>query len=49
MQYTLFKVTASEIVNAAPETEGWLFKIELDDPDDLDDLLHPDSYQDLLT
>src|SRR5688500_16653619 len=29
-------VTASELVNRSPEKEGWLFKIKLSDPQELD-------------
>jgi glycine cleavage system H protein len=36
--------SAPELVNEDPYGEGWLFKIELDDPDQLDDLLSSDGY-----
>lgn len=35
---------ASEKVNQFPETEGWLFKIQLDDPNELNRLLTSEAY-----
>ncbi len=37
-----------EAINEDPYNEGWLFKIELDDPDQLDDLLSSDGYNSYL-
>ena len=38
-----------EIINSDPYGEGWLFKIEIKNNADLDDLLRPDEYQELVT
>lgn len=45
----------NEILNDAPETinqdafgEGWMFKVEMSDPSELDDLLSAESYQSLI-
>jgi glycine cleavage system H protein len=35
------------LVNSAPETEGWMFKIELSDPTEPDGLLDADGYAEL--
>jgi glycine cleavage system H protein len=37
---------APELVNDDPYGEGWMFDIELDDPDELDDLLDAEAYRD---
>ena len=37
--------SASELVNQAPETKGWLFKIELSNPRELDTLLDEKNYR----
>ena len=37
--------SASEMVNKSPEQEGWLFKIELSSPQELDKLLEAKDYQ----
>jgi len=37
-----------EVINSDPYGEGWLFKIELKNRDDLDDLLTPDEYQEII-
>jgi glycine cleavage system H protein len=36
---------ASELVNQSPIKNGWLFKIKLTDPDELDDLMDEDDYK----
>lgn len=36
------------LVNAEPETEAWLFKIELSDPETFDDLLDEAGYREFL-
>jgi glycine cleavage system H protein len=36
---------ASELVNNSPETDGWLFKLELSDPNEFDSLLDKETYQ----
>jgi glycine cleavage system H protein len=33
------------LVNTAPETEGWFFKLTLADPGELDGLMDADAYQ----
>ncbi|MDR2212389.1 MAG: glycine cleavage system protein GcvH [Pseudomonadales bacterium] len=35
---------APETINAAAETDAWLFKIKLSNPDELKALLDPDAY-----
>jgi glycine cleavage system H protein len=35
---------APETINAAAESEGWLFKIKLSQPDELNGLLEPAAY-----
>jgi glycine cleavage system H protein len=32
------------LVNASPEAEGWLFKMEVSDPSELDDLMDENAY-----
>jgi glycine cleavage system H protein len=39
---------APELVNAEPYDSGWLFKIEVADIDDLDDLISPAEYENLI-
>ena len=34
-----------ELINSDPYGEGWMFEIELDDPDGLDGLLEAEAYQ----
>lgn len=36
---------ASELVNTFPEKDGWLFKLILSNPNELDSLLDKESYQ----
>ena len=33
-----------EYINNSPYEDGWIVKLLMDDPDDLDDLLSPDGY-----
>ncbi len=37
-----------EIVNKEPYSEGWIVKIKLSNPSEVDDLLDADSYKDIL-
>ncbi len=36
---------APEIVNDDPYGEGWMIEIEIDDPDEIDDLMRADEYE----
>lgn len=36
---------APELINQAPESEGWLFQVELSQASELNELLNPDAYQ----
>jgi glycine cleavage system H protein len=40
-------IDAPEIVNQDPYGDGWLFKIKPNDAGETEDLLTPDSYQEL--
>ena len=37
--------TASELVNQSPENQGWLFKIKLSAPNELETLMNEKDYQ----
>lgn len=37
--------SASELVNKAPESEGWIFKLKLTNPSELDRLLDANAYK----
>lgn len=37
-----------EVVNSDPYGEGWMIKIEVSDPSELDDLLSADQYKELI-
>lgn len=37
--------TSSELVNKSPTKNGWLYKIKLVDPDELDDLMDEHDYK----
>lgn len=37
--------SASELVNKSPQKEGWLFKIQLQSPQELDQLMDSKDYQ----
>jgi glycine cleavage system H protein len=48
-------VAVNELLNDKPETinedafgEGWIFVVEIDEPDQLNELLDPDDYAELL-
>jgi glycine cleavage system H protein len=36
-----------EVINSSPDEQGWLYKIEYRDLDELNQLLSPDDYNDL--
>ena len=38
-----------ELLNSDPYGDGWLYKIEIRDRDELDNLLGPDEYQELIS
>jgi len=40
--------TNPSLINAHPETKGWVFKIEMQDPSELDDLMSYDVYYKLV-
>ena len=40
--------SAPELVNEDPHGKGWLFKVRMSDPGELDDLLSPDDYSHLI-
>jgi glycine cleavage system H protein len=37
-----------EIVNSDPYGDGWMFEVELSDPEELDDLLDAEAYAELI-
>lgn len=39
---------APQIINSSPYGDGWFFKIKLADPDEFDELLDADAYQEVL-
>lgn len=39
---------AANLINSAPENKGWIFKIKLSNPAELDQLLQPSEYQALI-
>ena len=39
----------AELVNKDPFGEGWMIKISIDNPSELDDLLTPEQYQELIS
>lgn len=39
--------TDPNLLAASPEDEGWIFKIKITNPSELEELLSPDSYQDI--
>jgi glycine cleavage system H protein len=41
-------VDAPEVINESPYDEGWLVKIKLNDPSEIDDLMSSDEYDELL-
>ncbi|NND65697.1 MAG: glycine cleavage system protein H, partial [Gammaproteobacteria bacterium] len=40
---------APQLVNQKPYSDGWLYRLELDNENDLDQLLTADEYGDLLS
>ena len=38
----------AEVVNNDPYGEGWLIKVKVDNPEELDDLLTPEQYRELI-
>ena len=41
-------VDAPELVNDSPYDEGWLLKVEMADPSEMDDLLSAEEYDSFL-
>ena len=41
-------VDAPELVNDSPYDEGWLLKVEMADPDEIDDLMSAEEYDSFL-
>lgn len=39
---------APEMINLSPETDGWIFKVQLTKPEEVETLLDPASYQKLV-
>jgi len=39
----------AELVNKDPFGEGWMIKLSIDNPSELDDLLTPEQYQELIS
>ena len=39
----------AELVNKDPYGEGWLIKVSIDNPDDIDELLGPEQYRELIS
>ncbi|MCH2063384.1 MAG: glycine cleavage system protein GcvH [Roseibacillus sp.] len=37
------------VINSSPYEEGWIFKVRLEDAEDLDDLLDSGGYEDLIS
>lgn len=42
-------IDASELINQAPESEGWIFKVKLSDTKELEDLMNSSDYQALIS
>lgn len=42
-------VDAPELINESPYDEGWLVKVRLSDPAEVDDLMSYDEYEELLS
>ena len=38
-----------ELINEDPYGEGWLIRVELDDPEQLDALMTPEEYEDYIS
>lgn len=41
-------ITHPDLINQSPYEEGWIFKVEADSEDDLEELLSPKDYQELV-
>ena len=41
-------VDAPEIINESPYGEGWLVKVQLSDPSEIDDLMTAEEYDEFL-
>ena len=37
------------VINSSPYEEGWIFKVRFEESSDLDDLLDPGAYEDLIS
>lgn len=37
-------VDSCDLINKSPETEGWIFKLSLDNPQELDSLMNSEDY-----
>jgi glycine cleavage system H protein len=42
-------VDAPELINESPFEEGWLIKVKLSDPSEVDDLMTADEYEELIS
>ena len=40
---------APELINESPYDDGWIFEMEVDDPNDIEDLLTADEYRNLIS
>lgn len=40
--------SSPELVNSDPYNEGWVIKIEMSNPSELEDLLSPEAYQEMV-
>jgi len=40
---------APELINESPYDDGWIFEMEVDDMDDIDDLLSAEEYRNLIS
>ena len=38
----------AEVINSDPYGDGWLIKVSIDNPEELDDLLTPEQYSELI-
>ena len=42
-------VDAPELINESPFEDGWLIKIRLSDPSEIDDLMNAEEYEELIS
>ena len=42
-------VDAPELINESPFEDGWLIKVQLSDPSEIDDLMNADEYEELIS